>query len=615
MPLQPNRIPKNDDAALPVYRRQRFADAAFALSFVLLFAYFVFFVRYGVQSADESFYFTIPHRLTLGNRLVVDEWQLSQLSALFQYLPFRAYTALTGGTDGIILFFRELYVVVRMIFFAYLYAAFRRYRLWGLFGAVVFTAYNAFSHTTLNYYAMGNMALLLVCVLLFVRQKRSVAWLVFIGFVFACCVLIEPMAAALYLLVSVLTGIGFLRKRKGKPFLPEWEFLLNGRVWLFCTAGAVVCAALFLLILTVGASPQALYENLLQLAGDSEYNASTGHASVFKWHKVYMYLYYYGFVPAALNLAYFVTLLIRRRRLRENRAVYFAVGCLVSAVGMLIAVVSPHSEPGLAAILASPVPLSLFGLICYVFTKKKDRGFFAFLLAGFFFAALTDFSSEASVGCGCAVSAVAAVFLFSHVWGELREARGKKPFSGASLRRFVRVSAAAVLIVAVFCEGARLVLAGTWHIAEDHLSGTGGVLTEELTAGPLAGIRTNAALKKAYDDAREDLDRIREKEKGPLYVADLCPWYYIYADLPYGAYSAYYVEEDSRDRVLLYWDMHPYAKPGVIYVPYYNCDTYTPDLAAAQEKLRFFESVCGYELTEGKAGYILRVTRWYSSAA
>ncbi len=162
--LRPPYAPENGGASLrsapffgtqPLFGGFRLSDAVFCVLFVFTAVFFFVSVRYGIQSADESFYFTIPYRMMHGDRLIVNEWQLSQLSALFQYLPMCVYVRLTGGVAGLILYFRQLYVAVALILFAYIYYSLREYGVWAVGAAAVFTGYHEFGYTTLNYYMMG----------------------------------------------------------------------------------------------------------------------------------------------------------------------------------------------------------------------------------------------------------------------------------------------------------------------------------------------------------------------------------------------------------------------------------------------------------------------------
>ena len=126
---------KTDGAAAvsPQDKRLSYAsDIAAAVVFVLFSVLFVSGARYGLQNADESAYYTFCHRLLFGDAPIVNEWSMTQLSFVFQYLPFRLYYAVAGGTEGCILFLRYVCIAGKMLLFAFLYLRLRRYRVWAV---------------------------------------------------------------------------------------------------------------------------------------------------------------------------------------------------------------------------------------------------------------------------------------------------------------------------------------------------------------------------------------------------------------------------------------------------------------------------------------------------
>jgi hypothetical protein len=68
-------------------------------------------IRHGIDYTDEAFYIAMPVRFALGDRPFVDELNITQTAALLLYPFVRVYTALRGGTTGIFLFVRILYVL------------------------------------------------------------------------------------------------------------------------------------------------------------------------------------------------------------------------------------------------------------------------------------------------------------------------------------------------------------------------------------------------------------------------------------------------------------------------------------------------------------------------
>ena len=77
--------------------RTRENDAVFFMLLGLTAVFFCWRCRYGFAEADEAFYPTIAYRLTQGDRLLVDEWHMSQLSSVLLYLPVLLFTRLTGA--------------------------------------------------------------------------------------------------------------------------------------------------------------------------------------------------------------------------------------------------------------------------------------------------------------------------------------------------------------------------------------------------------------------------------------------------------------------------------------------------------------------------------------
>ncbi len=111
--------------------RTRENDAVFFMLLGLTAVFFCWRCRYGFAEADEAFYPTIAYRLTQGDRLLVDEWHMSQLSSVLLYLPVLLFTRLTGGTAGIYLALRYLYVAVQCLVAATVYLRLRRYHSLG----------------------------------------------------------------------------------------------------------------------------------------------------------------------------------------------------------------------------------------------------------------------------------------------------------------------------------------------------------------------------------------------------------------------------------------------------------------------------------------------------
>ena len=213
------------------------ADIAALAVFLMLGLWFIYVIPRGVNVSDESFYYTIPQRLTMGDRLFVDEWQVSQLTSLFHYFPYRFFLFITGSNEGIILFMRALAVVIALFMYWLVYIKLREYGLWGMMVAFLLSVYFPAGVLALSYYTIPVYAMMVVCLMLFLSKKELRLWqLSLVGLSLACAVLAQPVFVVMYFFFSVLC----LVRTKKEVFLQKYSFVLNSRVWKGLTIGCLI---------------------------------------------------------------------------------------------------------------------------------------------------------------------------------------------------------------------------------------------------------------------------------------------------------------------------------------------------------------------------------------
>lgn len=591
-----------------LFSRLRFADylavGVLAITAVLLLDA----IRYGVHVPDECVYQTIPHRLILGDRLIIDEWHLFQITSFFHYLPFRFFYTVTGGTDGIVLAFRYLFVVVRLIYFCYLYVSLRQYGLWSVLCAVVFTGYNAFAFLTMNYYTMGYMAFVFVFIELLLKKRSSPPVLFFIGFVFACGVLLQPAAAVLYFAFTVFVLNRQIGIKKGKERFSGFGFVVNVRGWLFLTAGIALCAALFFIVILAGVDLQSFLRNFAELFGDSEYSLFDLHHNFLRYEKIEAFRIFYNIFFVAASWGCVFLSAVFNKKIKPYRSVLFPVFLGISIAALISVFFDGQVSRDYAVIHAMPLFVVNIGLICYLYTKEKNKILLVFLLIGCIFSFVEDIASEITIGNANIVAAVPAVLLFASVYKEIKSERMAQP--AEKKQKLTYLSVTVLLVIFVLTESYHYLLVRSIHPEESFNVDPTAQLSETLTAGPFRGIRTIPEISEKYAAALRDMEIVKKETEGPFYAAGECAWYYLYVDHPYGIYSTNYVPADSQTRVLRYWELHPEKRPGCIYVPIYDTSQYEEDPEQAQKAIRFFETVCNFETIQGEAGYILKVSSW-----
>ena len=195
-----------------------------------LFALFFYRVRFGVGLLDETLYASIACRFADGARPLIDEWHITQLSDIFLVPPVLIFQKLTGGTDGVLLFLRQFFVIMNTFMFFVLYGRLRRYGVWGLLATAAFGVYVPHAMFTLNYYSMTIHTLMLVMILLFINgrnqqeQSISIKALLFAGVILSAAVVIQPILAFLYLFYTVAVFAGVLRKKRKPDAEPHFSF-------------------------------------------------------------------------------------------------------------------------------------------------------------------------------------------------------------------------------------------------------------------------------------------------------------------------------------------------------------------------------------------------------
>ncbi len=628
--------------------------------------YYVISVRYGIQSIDESCYFAITHRMALGDRLILDEWHMAQLIALIQYLPYKIFYSIVGSNDGVCLYFRYVYVIIKIILFFYIYSSLRRYPWWNLLTAFIFTGYDSFSFTTINYYCLAYYAICVIGIILFIKKKTSVIDYIITGIILSFGVISNVGVAFVYFAYSALVIIFLILKKTKKPILDRYDFILNLKTWLWISISIMISACLVLTILFAGKDIKDIISALSQIPKDSEYNYVTGTAKVFKIYKFIRFISPTGFALTSMPLSlamsvvlgiigtvsfilgYTVIIILvilnnsgklRRRSQSENdenskrinKIRLFISAFIVFIVTEVIMLICGSTNPSYNGAMNAfkPVYLTMLVIVTHLLTDKKEKYLTAFLILVLFSSFGLDFTSEVSMGNMMIAACVPGILIIRNF---LIEITGNEHFSFNSLlisfktgkrsfRRHHQKSEHAktdsliciLLLLLIGCEIYYYSFVRTWQTEKyhdywyDHPIEASTQVT--LDKGPLKDLITNEFIKNRYDEAISDLDMIKKMPGDRIYVADLCCWYYLYTDKPYSIYSTYYVEADSRTRTLDWWKLHPDKLPGIIYVPYFDWDhgEYTPDKAKAMDKVEWLDTFADFDLTEGKAGYILDI--------
>lgn len=348
-------------------------DGFFVAGTVLLLFFSLWKSRYGLGIYDESFYLTIPYRMCHGDKLFLNEWHVSQLSALLQYPLMKLYLLIHPGTDGIVLAFRRIYIAVN---FAGGLLAYRRLREYGVGAAAVvllYLLYAPYNIMALSYNSLGLLCGFLCAVYLATAAKNSDY--AASGLFFAGLVLCQPLMLAEFAVVYlVLFCVSLILKQ------PE---LLRGQLWFLL--GCVILAAPVLVYFIFSVGISNILATLPLMMSDPEHDMGELLSVSFIYKSIVDYylpempaglkfvsrstlkVLYMGFVPI------WAAVLFDRGR-RKRATLYLSLSALLCAlIGTAYMLLYPYKSTYISYVNYLLFPWLLHGVCLVPLLTKRER--------------------------------------------------------------------------------------------------------------------------------------------------------------------------------------------------------------------------------------------------
>ncbi len=590
--------------------REFAADIVFGA--LLLCTVFLYLSRIdlGMADMDESFYLTIPFRLTQGDALLVDEWHVSQLAGFLIYPWMKLYLAVTGGsTEGIVLHFRYIYLFVQMVVTIGGYLCLRKRGKWmAVIVSLVYALFTPFGIKALSYNTMGLMATYLFVILGLTPIRRLWLKYMVMGCLLATAVLCNPYMIVLYALLAGATLLVWLlykvwatlkwsEKESGffggiTDGLKRTAELFSWKNLLWLTVGAGILFVLFMGFELSRVSLSQMLDSFQFVAGDSAHKSKT-LSGIFNSFRYYVREYPYYFRCWAICVV--IGLVIRR-----SSPVNFAVISGVSVWLTLHFALKLTNGIGYSAIM---VPLSFTGLAAFLFTRKRRWKLLGGWMIGFLYCLCMSASSNNGIYTFANASTVGACIGLLMIYDYLKEVFSfKKARKGGEKKANVLGAMLSGLAAA-----ALIVLVGTQVFAESYVlsrhifwESNPESLTTKVEEGPLAGLHTVSYKVKRYQINYENVMSLRELDGDHVLFYCRAPWGYLaLCDWQNGANSAWLADsiEDLNDvRMDEYDERHPEKIPDVIYI-----DTESEDVWSDDEWASYCEEN-GYRLEEFENG-------------
>ncbi|MBQ6018604.1 MAG: hypothetical protein IJL26_00355 [Clostridia bacterium] len=579
-------------------------DLAAIGAFLLLAGALIVAAHTAWVSEDEYFYYAIAQRFANGDKPFLDEWSFIQLTGLLLSLPFRLFTAVTGGTDGVALFMRYCYIAVDLAAYWFCYAMLKGKKLPAVIAAALFCAHPLAGVLALNYY---NVCLF-VCAaillgLLYSKKPLPRRKLLAAGAAYALAVVCEPVFIAVYP-GFCLAALMLRLIRKKNPGTGVSRIPL-GRVWFWISVGGGAVAALLLAFLGATTGLGRILKTLPLISGANPYQ--TSFTELMRGKFTYL-AEKFGTVNCVLLPLTALAAAAVGPAFREKRtgrylrpAVFFlaaaaVVSCYVAAFR--------RTDPirGLETFFRSGAfPAFFFAPVGLCLCKKRDGKLLFVWLAALLFSLPMDLTSNFTLlACGT----LAYFPAVCGAWSFLRELR--EDLAAGRDRRVSKRAAFSAALAAVctvlLCECAALTAQLDFSFVLNRFSDAPVAVCR---TGPGKGVYEPADRLAHAEAIQNDLERIRSVSDGPLYAALESSYCYLTAQMPVGSWTPLFHEDDLTRRALAYWNVRPENLPAYFYIAYSE-----EDETAAPETLRQVRSLCACSVEEGGAGYIVRVLDW-----
>lgn len=525
-------------------------DGFFVAGTVLLLFFSLWKSRYGLGIYDESFYLTIPYRMCHGDKLFLNEWHVSQLSALLQYPLMKLYLLIHPGTDGIVLAFRRIYIAVN---FAGGLLAYRRLREYGVGAAAVvllYLLYAPYNIMALSYNSLGLLCGFLCAVYLATAAKNSDY--AASGLFFAGLVLCQPLMLAEFAVVYlVLFCVSLILKQ------PE---LLRGQLWFLL--GCVILAAPVLVYFIFSVGISNILATLPLMMSDPEHDMGELLSVSFIYRSIVDYylpempaglrfvsrstlkVLYVGFVPI------WAAVLFDRGR-RKHATLYLSLSALLCAlIGTAYMLLYPYKSTYISYVNYLLFPWLLHGVCLVPLLTKRERWQLSLFYALGFLHALSFLTSNQGgnvFSIALLPACLASIMLSIKYCSSLGRAKAVPVFICTA------VSAALLLYVrAGYC----------------FMSPPVSQFDSQCISGPAAGIYATEDDAARCDSVSLSMKSKRLDAGGSTLFLATDPLFYLCTDTGLAQYSAWlsFNIDSTPSRLEAYYSFNPDKRPDAIVI-------------------------------------------------
>ena len=549
-------------------------DIVFMLLFLIGSIFIFYKCRYGFGNQDESFYLTVPYRLTAGDGLFINEWHLSQMAGFLIYPFMKLYQLVFDGTDGIILHFRYIFTFLHICTSLFIYVRLRKYKIAALGASISYLLFTTFGIMALSYNSIAVACTTITGILLATNDNKKWYISYLAGLFYAAAVLCCPYLVIgyfIYALVSIIISI--------KSHIKD-----NIKEFIYLTLGCATLAVIFGIFVLSRASISEIMSAFPILLNDPDHPRVTILENIYK----YITFIRYSNVFSELVIGGTIVLsiiIVSDKKDGQNKYIYAIIGILLTVIYILPFIFFNRYINFLM------FPSCILGLFAFLFLPKKNLKYFLFLwLNGFIYAFCVNWSSNQGFYVISTATTVSTIGSFIMIYNWLKDWDIKKYKFNMQLKYKTCI----LLAVFICLMGYMRYNSLFWE------NGSMSDMTEQITVGAEKGIFTTKENKEKYEQLYADTQPVRDINDGSVLYYTTSTYLYLSDSKPSASFSAWLsgINEPSFNKLMEYYNLNPDKIPSVIY-----CSKSDYNVL---EYVNGFIDTFGYNLEQTELGYILK---------
>ncbi len=516
-------------------------DYFYWVGFAVILAFLFWRCTFGFACPDESFYLTIPYRLSQGDGLFIHEWHLSQISSVLIYPIIKLYFMLFSGTEGILLHFRWIFTAIWGASAVFAGITMRRYSKIGAYiASLIVLIYTPYGIMALSYNSLGILMLLNSCTLILTAEQKK--WkLILSGALFSCTVLCCPYLLFLYLIISLIVlGFTFVKKNNKNII----------KIWLYFSVGCGICFALFCAFVLSRCSISDVINAYPWIMKDP------AHPNQSIWYRIVKYI---KSIMAPTRLSRFIlplTLImsICGHYVKKIRIYGFCAVC----TGVFVFLLELITQNQVLNFIMFPI--TLLGFYCTATTENKDiKKIFTYIwMPGALYGFVINLTSNQAFYC---ISSAMTVSTFGSIIILLLYLYDLSVGCSSVVKKVLVAVVSVVLLIHISSEVFLRYKTVFWD--------EGNTITEQtisVTNGPEKGIKMSIERYEEYNNMMNDFNTIKDtpNDYKLLYLSkETIP--YLCSDKRFATYSAWLsgINEISLKRLCAYYELNPDKMPNI----------------------------------------------------